>query len=268
MAANSRLYGYIGILECVVPAAAGAALVSLSPVGLLAIDGVSFIACGLLITTIRAPLSPPADQRRANAGESIWRGLGYLWQQPLLRDLTLANLVISVCNGALFAQLVIWAADVHDVRAGDIWLGVLYAGISIGGIVGSFVVERIAALGQPREVIGGLCAIGGVAALAGAWTGSFAVACVLFALFSGAVFAAMVIGVSIRQSRAPEHLVGMVNTTGRMLALGIGYPLGALGSAFVARSTSTSLGMSIAFFLVLLVWPALHLAREREPAKV
>ena len=140
----------------------------------------------------------------------------------------------------------------------------LYAGISVGGIIGSFVVERIAALGQPREVIGILCAIGGAAALAGAWTGSFAIACVLFALFSGAVFAAMVIGVSIRQSRAPEHLVGMVNTTGRMLALGIGYPLGALGSAFVAESTSTSLGMSIAFVLVLLVWPLLHLTRERE----
>jgi hypothetical protein len=53
-----------------------------------------------------------------------------------------------------------------------------------------------------------------------------------------------------------------------MLALGIGYPLGALGSAFVARSASTSLGMSIAFALVLLVWPSLHLAREREPEHV
>jgi hypothetical protein len=267
MTANSRLYGYIGILECIGPAIAGLALVSISPVTLLAIDGVTFIACAAIIATLPTALSP-ADRDGAKT-DSIWHGLSYLWNHPLIRDLTMANLVISICNGALFAQLVIWAADEHGVNAGNGWLGVLYAGISVGGIIGSFGVERLAALGHPRAVIGGSCAVAGVSALVGAWIGSFAVACVLFALFSGAVFAAMVIGVSIRQSRSPENMVGMVNTTGRMLALGIGYPVGAFGSAFIADATdSTALGMSVAFVLVLLVWPFLRLNRELDDADI
>lgn len=269
MAANSRLYGYLGILECVGPAVAGVALLAVSPVVLLAIDGGTFLACALLIATMNGALSRQRAEDDSHPEPSILEGLTYLWSQPLIRDLTLANLLISVCNGALFAQLVIWAAQAHDVRAGDPLLGVLYTVISVGGIVGSFVVERMAELGTPRTVIGLASVAGGVAALAAAWSPWFLIACVLFGVFAGATFCAMVIGVSIRQSASPERLVGMVNTTGRMLALGIGYPLGALGSALVARlSGSSSMGMTIAFGLVVLVWPFLVLGErpDRSPA--
>lgn len=259
LAANSRLYGYVGILECISPALAGLAMTQVSPVALLAVDGVSFLVCAALIGSITAPLSPSKEARLSAKADAALDGLRYLWSHTLLRDLTLANLLISVGNGALFAQLVLWADDAHGITAGDAWLGALYAGLSVGGILGSFAVERISALGPPRTVIGLACVLAVACAVVGVWAPWFAVGAALLAIFSGAVFAAMVIGVSIRQSRSPEHLVGMVNTTGRMLALGIGYPLGAFGSAAIGITTgSPALGMTAGLAVVVLVWPLLH----------
>lgn len=266
LAANSRLYGYVGILECVSPALAGLTMTQVSPVALLAVDGASFLVCAALIGSITAPLSPPKEVRQvATAGPAL-TGLRYLWTHTLLRDLTLANLLMSIGNGALFAQLVLWADDAHGITAGDVWLGILYTGLSVGGILGSFVVERLSDLGPPRAVIGLTCLVAAGSAVLGAWSPWFWAGTALLSVFSGAVFAAMIIGVSIRQSRSPEHLVGMVNTTGRMLALGIGYPLGAFGSAVIAIGTSSpALGMTVGMAVVALVWPLLLFGKDTVP---
>lgn len=265
MAANSRLYGYIGILECIVPALGGLALSQVSPVALLTADAVTFLACAAVIASLPTALSPSREERRRNASESMWRGLSYLWSHSLLRDLTLANLVICIGNGALFATLVVWADEAHDIQAGDVRLGLLYTGLSIGGVVGAFCVERIADLGPPRHVIGIASAVGGLTGLGAVWVSSALVACALFALSSAATFSAMVIGVSIRQSRSPKHLVGMINTTGRMLALGIGFPVGALGGAAIGRATdSSAIGISVGLALLALIWPLLAGVRDER----
>lgn len=256
MAANSLLYGYIGILECVVPALGGLALTAVSPVTLLAVDGASFLICAALIGTLPAPLSPPKSARDRARETPILRGLAYVWGDPLIRDTTLVNLVLSIGNGAFFALIVVWADAVHGVATDDVRLGLLYAAVSIGGVVGSFAVERLAELGCARTVIGALCLVAGASALAGAWWDWLPASFLMFAIFSGANLAAMVIGVSIRQSRAPSDQVALINTSGRMLALGIGFPLGALGAAGISRGLdSPTAGMSVAFALICMIWP-------------
>lgn len=272
LAANSRLFGWIGVIECVLPAAGGVLMVATSPLLLLTVDAVSFLLCAALLAGISVPFSSPrpgnSSDRRTSLMASIKEGLSYLWSRPLLRDTTLANLAVSIGTGAVFAQLVVWADHSHSIDEGDIGLGFIYAGLSVGSVLGGFAVERVADWGPPRHVIGLLCLFAALCGVAAVWLPIPAGAIVLLGLWGAASLAGMIVGVSLRQSLSPDHLVGRINTAGRMIALGIGFPSGAFLSAVLTETTGEpAIGMTVAFSFLLLVWPLLVLgSRKTDPA--
>ena len=66
--------------------------------------------------------------------------------------------------------------------------------------------------------------------LASAWW----LASALIAVWGVAYQAAVINSISYRQEQSPEHLLGRVNTAGRMLSFGVGWTLGAVGAGLLA----------------------------------
>ena len=107
-----------------------------------------------------------------------------------------------------------------------------------------------------------------MAGIAAVWALPLWVALALLMVSQAAALVAMLVGVSLRQRLAPDALVSRVSTTGRMVALGIGFPLGAALAAGATLVTGLpGAGVSLVFVAALLVWPFLVLGRQQDPSK-
>jgi MFS family permease len=142
--------------------------------------------------------------------------------------MTVVGACQSIAGGAFVGQMVVWADRTLDVRAGDARLGVVFASWGVGVLVASLTMPplvrrygaaRVTLLGLPASAV--LCA---VTALVGNWVlGSLAL------VAWGAAYMLVVINsITYRQQVTPEHLMSRVNTTGRMLSFGLGWPLGSV----------------------------------------
>jgi hypothetical protein len=247
--ANSAVFGTSSVLECLLPAAAGALIVVWSPASLLAIDGLSFVISAILVGRIAAPMSEARTGSRGASGvtwSQVAEGIRFIREHPIIRDTTVANLLVCVGSGAFSGLLVVWADVNLDVTEDDILLGVIFSVMAIGGALGSFTSPQIYAVGSPRLVVGSICLLTAGCGLAAVWSTTSYWALPFLCAWEAGVLAAMLIGVSIRQESTPDSLLGRVNTTGRMIALGIGYPVGALVAGWIATaSASPSLGISV-----------------------
>src|SRR5215211_255739 len=88
--ATATVFGWTSVIELVVPALTGAALVVIAPAPLLALDAVGFVASALLIRGIVRPLSNPerASDRQPHLVDEIRVGLRFLWSVPQVRAMT------------------------------------------------------------------------------------------------------------------------------------------------------------------------------------
>ena len=247
--ANSAVFGTSSVLECLLPAAAGALIVVWSPASLLVIDGLSFVISAILVGRIASPLSEARTGTRganAIAWRQIAEGLRFIREHPIIRDTTLANLLVCVGTGALSGLLVVWADTNLGITEDDFLLGAIFSVMAIGGALGSFASPRIHSLGSPRLVVGTICLLTAGCGLAAVWSTDSVLALTFLCAWEAGALAAMLIGVSIRQQSTPDSLLGRVNTTGRMIALGVGYPLGAMVAGWIsAAAASPSLGISV-----------------------
>jgi hypothetical protein len=232
-AANSTIWSTSTVIETSVPLLAGAALAVVDGAALIGIDAVSYVASALILRALSRPLSDPARRptaplsRRALLAD-VREGLSFLWGHATVRTMTVVGACQSIAGGAFVGQMVVWADRTLDVRAGDARLGVVFGSWGVGVLVASLTMPplvrrygaaRVTLLGLPASAA--LC---GVTALVGNWVlGSLAL------VAWGAAYMLVVINsITYRQQVTPEHLMSRVNTTGRMLSFGLGWPLGSV----------------------------------------
>jgi MFS family permease len=141
----------------------------------------------------------------------------------------------AVAGGAFVGQLVVWADRVLDVRAGDARLGVMFGAWSVGSLAATLVLPRLAArLGAARVALLALpcsAALAGAVALAPTWE----LATVLVVAWGAAYMMVVVNAITYRQQVTPDRLMSRVNTTGRMLSFGLGWPLGSVLGGVVSE---------------------------------
>lgn len=214
-AANSAIWSTSTIVETVVPLVAGALLAFVDAAILLGVDAISYVASALLIRGILRPLSDPF--RRASeplslgaVAADVRQGLHFVWGHRTVRSMTAVGTTQSIAGGAFIGQMVVWADVELRVRAGDPRLGAV--------------------------ISAALCV---ATALARTWTlGTFAL------MAWGAAYMLVVINsITYRQQVTPEALMSRVNTTGRMLSFGLGWPTGSLLGGVVAESAGPQVGM-------------------------
>lgn len=260
-AAYSTLFGRTTAVELVVPGLTGLVVAVVAPAALLAVNALTAVGSALLLRSIVSSMANPRPVR--GAGElvaDVREGLRFLWREPIIRTLTLVGATHSVASGAWVAMLVPFADRVLGVAPrGDVRLAALFSCWGVGALVASRLVPRLTARwGGARLALTALplSLLGGVFVLV---SGHWLLVC-LAAVYWGAAHATVVLnGITYRQQVCPEELQSRVNTTARMLAWGVGQPVGAALAGAVAVATGdpragVAAGVLVLLSGVLLAW--------------
>jgi MFS family permease len=271
--AYSALYGRTTVVELVVPGLAGLLVAIVSPAALLAVNALTGVGSALLLRAITSSLATPRPMR--GAGElvaDVREGLRFLWGEPVIRTLTLVGTTHSAAAGAWAAVLVPFADEVLGIAPrGDLRLAALFSWWGVGAIIASRVLPWLTrrwgnALVALRALP--LALLGVVLVLV---SGHWLLVCAAAVVWGVAGAVVVINSISYRQQVCPEELQSRVNTTGRMLAWGLGQPLGAVlaGAASVWAGdprAGLAAGALVLLSGVVLAWvsPALRQAAEQH----
>ncbi len=231
--ANSQLELSNSVSEIIGPGAAGGLVQLIGAPLAIAVDAFSFLVSAFSIRLIRAPepsIKPAEDG--TNLASEIKEGLHLVFGERRLRALAGCIGSLGLFNAVLEAVLILYLTRQLGLTAG--WLGVIFAGGSVGFLLGALLADRLTRrLGLGRSLILGVLVTSAsdlLVPLAGGIDTLWVLVGVLVVaqFFFGIGLTIFQIGqVSLRQSLTPDHLQGRMNATLSMLAWGIA-PLGGL----------------------------------------
>ena len=241
--ANSVAWAAASVVEMVMPSVVGVLLAFLHPAWLLGFDALTFVLSAVLIAGISRPMYDAARERppltARQIGRDIREGLDYLVHHPGVRTFTIIGFLQCVGAGGFVALMVVWIDQRLDIGTEGLRFGLVFGSWAVGGLTASlalpFLVRRFAAarIGLVALPVAG--AVGMLVPLVTTWW----VAGVTL-MFWGFFYQLVVINsVTYRQQVTPEHMLGRVNTAGRMLAWGCGWT----GGAFLAGAIVGWLGL-------------------------
>jgi MFS family permease len=232
--ANGYAEATISAGEDVVGRAVGGLLYSVTASLPIIGDAISFLASSVLLRTLPSdePLTD-ASAPKTSIRSDMAAGFRWFVGNRLIRTLTFIVAGLAIAQSMMAAVLVIIAQRRFGLS--DRWFGVFLAGTSVGGIVGSLVAERlIGRFGQLRVIVVGILTVS-VAYLVAWLTRSALVATVALSVQVGAISAANVAIITIRQRTIPRALIGRVTNVIRTFTWGA-LPLGsAIGGVIAQR---------------------------------
>ncbi|MEO6509798.1 MAG: MFS transporter [Nocardioides sp.] len=232
--ANSVAWAAQSVVEMALPSLVGVVLAFLHPGWLLGFDALTFAVSAALIGGIARPMHDSSRERPPLTVRQVFRdireGLDYLVRHPGVRTFTIIGWLQCVGAGGFVALMVVWIDQRLDVGTAGLRFGLVFGAWSVGGLAASlalpFLVRRYAAariglMALPFSATVGLV----VPFLTSWWLAGLA-------LIAWGVFYQLVVinSITYRQQVTPEHLLGRVNTAGRMMSWGIGWT----GGAFLA----------------------------------
>jgi MFS family permease len=253
--ANARLQSSDSLSKLVGPALAGLALKTTGPyVGLL-LSALPFLGSAAGRTRIQT-LEPPLEKARDPLSTRIRQGFTFVWQHHLLRQLVVAAAIRSFGAGIVDAVLLLFAYRVLGLSSLE--GGLLIAAGSIGGLLGAFVANRLAArLGTKRTLL-----LTGVEALCWLTIPLCLVTAPVVALILIRIAASIwlpvwnIVTTSVRQELTPAALQSPVHATARTLTSST-VPLGAVIGGLAGGVLSDQLGTRAGLVLVLAVGGAI-----------
>ncbi|MFJ6687023.1 MFS transporter [Streptomyces werraensis] len=237
---NSGLGAVDSVARSAGPGIAGI-LISLvsAPFAIIA-DAISYLCAALAVSLVNKPypVVEPSGPRRNLRGE-ISEGLQWLWQQPILRPVTLAAAASNYFGTMSWVTLVALMGDGLHLPA---WLiGLVYAAGGVGGLLGSMCTGKIIARIGMGKSLGAVFvwAIPFQLLIPLADHGWWIVCAMVGQLGVWASLAIRNIAqLSLRQKITPDALLTRVNASARFLSWG-GLPLGALTAGLASEFFGT-----------------------------
>jgi MFS family permease len=220
------------------PALGGALLTVIAPQYVLGFDAASYLVSALLITSIRRPIGPqPArySEKRRRIRSDIREGLQFLCHQPVIRTMTLSVFCACVSWGGTFGLLVVYAHRALHMTHANARLGLLYSVGELGSLISLAAVPKLVKKPEiGRLMTAFLVANAAVLALL-AVAPSYGWALLLFSCYQVVFVLVTMTGITVRRMLTPDHLQARVNTAGRLVAYGVGQPLGAVAGGMLAQ---------------------------------
>ncbi|GAB3767723.1 MFS family permease [Nocardioides ginsengisegetis] len=255
-AATSATWSVQSVLEIVVPSVVGVLIAVLDPAWLLGFDAVTFAVSAVLVSGITRPLYDASRPRPPlTAGlvlRDIREGLAWLGGHAGVRTMTLTSAIQNLSLGGYMALTVVWLDRVLGLGTEGWRFGITYAAWALGGLVASLSLPRLIHFLTPAQITLGVLPAGAVIGIVVSRLGTWWLVAPLMVAWSYAATMAAINAVSYRQQVTPEHLLGRVNTAGRMLSWGVGWTGGALLSGLVVGPLGLRATM-LAFACVQLV---------------
>jgi MFS family permease len=190
----------------------------------LAIDALSFLVSAASLTFVRRPMQKPRSSSQTHLVADILEGLRYILREPTLRTVILFWSLVSIVSASL-VNAVIFLLKIEQGLSSSV-LGLVLSGYGIGYSLGAVLAGRFA---KGRL---GLFMLG-ANVVSAVWLLLFALvqhplAQAIGAIGTGVSGALVLISyVTMRATIPPDHLLGRVGSTARMLSLGLS-PIGVL----------------------------------------
>lgn len=246
--ANGRLYAVeLGAQEFAGPPIGGA-LVGIAVALSFAVSAGLWVAAIVALLALRGSFRPRREGPPTTIRVEIGEGLRFLLDRPLLRTMALMVGMMNLAASAAVTVLVLFAVgpDSH-LRLSEPQFGALLATTAAGGLIGGLIAERVQRhAGRARTLTVSVLGMVGFVAVPALTTN---VAIIVVVSFIGGLMIMLwnVIAVSFRQRVTPDHLLGRVNSSFRLVAWG-SRPLGALlggllGEWFGVRSVFAVMGV-------------------------
>jgi hypothetical protein len=260
--ANAAVWAAASAAEIVLPALVGICLAVVHPADLLAVDALSFVASAVCVRAIGRAMYDSRRERPVLTarliGTDIRAGLSFLVGHEGVRTMTLIGSIQCVAGGGFVALMVVWCDSVLDIGTQGWRFGAVWGSWSIGALAASAALPRILRrIGPARLVLRALpfsCLLGILASLAPVWE----LGALGLLAWSGAYTLVVVNGISYRQQVTPEHLLGRVNTTARMLSWGVGWTVGAVAGGVLGSTVGVRPAMvvmaSVSVAAVAVAW--------------
>ena len=236
--ANALVWGAATAAETVLPALVGLGLAVVHPSTMLGLDALSFAASAALIRTIARPLQDPARKRvrpsRSTVLADIKVGLLFLVRHAGVRTMTIVGALQCIVGGGFVALMVVWFDRELDIGTEGWRFGLVWSSWSIGALAASLALPKVLDRTTPARITLAALPVSAVLGIATSFATSWPVAAIGLLAWSGAYTLVVVNSISYRQQVTPEHLLGRVNTAGRMLAWGLGWTVGAAAAGALA----------------------------------
>ena len=247
------------------PFAGGLLVASLGAPAAVAGQSAGFLVAALLVWSIRRPLAAPPRERETSLRQALGEGIALIGRTPLLRLLTIVQLVWYLI--VIGAQALIVPFLREDVALDASLVGWILGVGSAMGLAAGFLVHTLARRVGGLRLIAASIVASGLAAIVLALAPGFSVALVAFSLLNLSIWVSVTSQIGERQRHAPHHLQARVGITGRSLAFAsmmIG-SLVASGLATFVPLRALYLGVGLAA-LVVALWAAPALIRVDRPA--
>jgi len=254
--ANALLHGSESAAEIAGPGLAGLLTSTLGAITGLAADAGSFAVSALCLLRMRTPettatADAPTRSRKTRQPEDslvrqVGEGLRFLAGDPYLRVLTVFG---ALSNFALIGyQSILVVFLIRDVGAGPAQIGVLLAGMSVGGVLGALVAPTLGRrIGTARGTLIGNLAAGPFALLIPlAAPGPRLLLVVAGGIGVGVtIVSANILKTTFRQTYVPRRLLGRVIVGMQFLNYGT-IPVGAV----TAGALATGIGLRSTMWLM------------------
>ncbi|MEV8305790.1 MFS transporter [Streptomyces flavidovirens] len=231
---NSLMSGTLAVTQTGGPSASGLLIQLTGPVGVLAIDAVSYLVSALTLHTL--PERRPSAQSHVKTVQLIREGWNHVVRHPVMRPCMIWATSMNFVNAALVALTPLYL--VREVNAPATVVGLVIAMDGVGALLGSAVATKLAQrVGTARAVIVA-GSFGGTLALAIPLTTSLSTIYFYALGMAGFSFAAVVGSIMTkthRQTESPPELLSRVMATVRFVSWGA-LPLGAALSGVLASA--------------------------------
>lgn len=114
------------------------------------VDAVSYLVSFAALLSIRRPFQPPRDGPSTRLRTEIAEGLRWVWRQPFLRA---AVGVIGGVNFVFNALTLVLIVRAKELGASPALIGVMFAFVGVGGLLGSFVAPWVRRRFAERRVV-------------------------------------------------------------------------------------------------------------------
>jgi MFS family permease len=217
-------------------------------------DAGTFAVAAALVFLIAGDFRPKQRTDASVVPATFWtdlkEGVKWLWSHPLFRPMGLALAVLNATAMMAQATFVLFAQELLELDATR--FGLLFTGFALGGVIGSFVADRISkAIGQGRSLFTTII-VSALTLLVSGMTSSFWVFWAMGVVMSTSSVLWNVITVSLRQSLIPDRILGRVNSVYRFLGWGM-MPVGAAVGGAVVAIVDPALGRELALRMPFLV---------------
>jgi MFS family permease len=241
--ANSIVYSTSTFLGIAMPAVAGLLVATIGAASALTLDALSFAASAVILVSIPRAFNTARSTKHDPVGTEtlvrrtfadIREGFGFLWQQRIVRALTLLGFGVSLTSGAATGLLVVYAVQALGLAREDPRIGTLYTAGAIGALAAGLALPRLVKRVAPARITLIGLVLNPLALLATAFAPTLLIGLGAYLVWSAMNSLIIINGISLRQTVTPEHLQSRVNTTARMIAWG-GAPFGAALGGVVAE---------------------------------